>query len=173
MTRLVAIALVALGAWWPTCSSAAPVAPGASGESAAETQAAVNESRAFRDGGAPRGLASFTANRCGPHQVATGPLCLDAYEASVWRVPNPTTANLSLVRKIRLGTASRADLTAGGATQLGAGSDDYAPCTLSGQNCADLFAVSLPSEVPSAFATWFQAQEACANAGKRLSTSAE
>jgi formylglycine-generating enzyme required for sulfatase activity len=57
---------------------------------------------------------------------------------------------------------------------LGAGSDDYAPCTGTGQNCAnDIYAVSLPSVIPSAFITWFQAQEACANAGKRLPTSAE
>src|SRR5262249_33343623 len=34
-------------------------------------------------------------------------------------------------------------------------------------------AMSLPSEIPSANITWFQAQEACANAGKRLPTSAE
>ena len=68
----------------------------------------------------------------------------------------------------------QADLTAGGATQLGTASDDYAPCTQNGQNCAnDIYAVSLPSEIPSANITWFQAQEACANAGKRLPTSAE
>lgn len=112
--------------------------------------------------------------RCGPHEVLAGPLCMDAYEATVWRVPNATTTNAFLVRKIQLGRASRSDLTASGATQLGAGIDDYAPCAVNGQNCAgDIFAVSLPSEIPSAFATWFQAQEACANAGKRLPTSAE
>src|SRR5262249_4148425 len=33
--------------------------------------------------------------------------------------------------------------------------------------------VSLPSVLPSEFITWFQAQEACANSGKRLPTSAE
>ena len=33
--------------------------------------------------------------------------------------------------------------------------------------------MSLPSVLPSAFITWFQAQEACANSGKRLPTSAE
>jgi formylglycine-generating enzyme required for sulfatase activity len=33
--------------------------------------------------------------------------------------------------------------------------------------------VSLPSTTPSTRITWFQAQEACANAGKRLPTSAE
>ena len=62
-----------------------------------------------------------------------------------------------------------ADLTAGGATQLGTMSADYAPCTAAGQSCAnDSYAVSLPSVIPSARITWFQAQEACANAGKRL-----
>jgi formylglycine-generating enzyme required for sulfatase activity len=89
-------------------------------------------------------------------------------------VPNPTTTNAILVRKIQLGRATEVDLTAGGATQLGSESDDYAPCTDNGQNCADdIYAVSLPSQIPSAFVTWFQAQEACANAGKRLPTSAE
>jgi formylglycine-generating enzyme required for sulfatase activity len=106
--------------------------------------------------------------------VAAGTICLDTYEASVWRVPNPTTTNALLVKKIQQGSATEADLTAGGATQLGQKSDDYAPCTDNGQNCAnDIYAVSLPSVTPSAYLTWFQAQEACANAGKRLPTSAE
>jgi hypothetical protein len=112
--------------------------------------------------------------RCGPDAVVAGTVCLDRYEASVWRVPSPTTTNAILVQKIQLGLATRADLTAGGATQLGTAGDDYAPCTKNGQNCAnDIYAVSLPSVIPSAFITWFQAQEACANAGKRLPTSAE
>jgi len=106
--------------------------------------------------------------------VLAGTVCLDRYEASVWRVPNPTTTNVILVRKIQLGTVTRTDLIGGGATQLGTASDDYAPCTDNGQNCAfDIYAVSLPSEIPSANITWFQAQEACANAGKRLPTNAE
>jgi formylglycine-generating enzyme required for sulfatase activity len=106
--------------------------------------------------------------------VVVGPACLDRYEASVWRVPNPTTTNAVLVREIRRGRATRAALTAGGATQLGTLRDDYAPCADDGQNCADdIYAVSLPSVLPSANVTWFQAQEACANAGKRLPTSAE
>ena len=66
--------------------------------------------------------------RCGPHEVVAGTVCLDTYEASVWRVPNPVTKNQSLVRKIHFGIASQADLETGGATQLGtAFSDDYAP----------------------------------------------
>ena len=51
---------------------------------------------------------------------------------------------------------------------------DYAPCADNGQNCADdIFAVSLAGVTPSARITWFQAQAACANAGKRLPTNAE
>jgi len=111
---------------------------------------------------------------CAPDAVMAGTVCLDRYEASVWRVPEPTTTNAILVRKIRQGRATRADLTAGGATQLGTEGDDYAPCTRNGQTCAnDIYAVSLPAEIPSASITWFQAQEACANAGKRLPTNAE
>jgi formylglycine-generating enzyme required for sulfatase activity len=114
------------------------------------------------------------ATRCTVDAVAAGTVCLDKYEASVWRVPNPTTTNVVLVRKIRLGMAKEVDLTMGGATQLGKTRDDYAPCTHNGQNCAnDIYAVSLPSEIPSAFITWFQAQEACVNSGKRLPTNAE
>jgi formylglycine-generating enzyme required for sulfatase activity len=118
---------------------------------------------------------TFPVRRCAADAVLAGTVCLDRYEASVWRVPNPTTTNALLVRKIQLGRATRVDLTAGGATQLGtAGGNDYLPCAHNGQNCAnDIYAVSLPSEIPSARITWFQAQEACANAGKRLPTNAE
>jgi formylglycine-generating enzyme required for sulfatase activity len=121
------------------------------------------------------GFPSFPVRRCAADAVVAGTACLDRYEASVWRVPNPTTTNARLVKKIQFGRATRADLTAGGATQLGtAGGNDYAPCTHNGQNCAnDIYAVSLPSEIPSGRITWFQAQEACANAGKRLPTNAE
>ena len=118
--------------------------------------------------------AAHAARACGPDSVAAGAVCLDQYEASVWRVPNPTTTNALLVTKIQLGTATEADLTAAGATQLGTLIDDYAPCTSNGQSCADdIYAVSMPLVIPAANITWFQAQEACANSGKRLPTSAE
>ena len=120
------------------------------------------------------GFPRVPVRRCAADAVATGTVCLDRYEASVWRVPHPTTTNARLVRNIQLGRVTRADLTAGEATQLGTASDDYAPCTNNGQTCAnDIYAVSLPSEIPSTNVTWFQAQEACANAGKRLPTNAE
>jgi hypothetical protein len=123
---------------------------------------------------AAAGFPAFPVRRCSADAVAAGTVCLDKYEASVWRVPDPTTTNAGLVRRIRLGRATQADLIAGGATELGTARPDYAPCTDNGQNCAnDIYAVSLPSVPPSAFITWFQAQEACANSGKRLPTSAE
>jgi formylglycine-generating enzyme required for sulfatase activity len=120
------------------------------------------------------GFPGVPVTRCAADAVLAGTVCLDRYEASVWRVPSPTMTNATLVRRIRLGRVTRADLAAGGATQLGTASDDYAPCTDNGQNCAnEIYAVSLPSVLPSAFITWFQAQEACANVGKRLPTNAE
>ena len=118
--------------------------------------------------------AAHAAPACGPDSVPAGTVCMDRYEESVWRVPNPTTTNAPLVAKIQLGAATRADLVAAGATQLGTLVDDYAPCASNGASCADdVYAVSLPAVIPAANITWFQAQEACANAGKRLPTSAE
>jgi hypothetical protein len=118
--------------------------------------------------------AAGASGTCGPDAVPAGTVCLDRYEATVWRVPNPTTTNALLVRKIQLGIAAVLDLTSGGATRLGIGGDNFAPCTDDGQSCAgDIYAVSLPSQIPSAHITWFQAQEACASSGKRLPTSAE
>jgi len=112
--------------------------------------------------------------RCPVDAVVSGTVCMDAYEASVWRVPNATTINRGLVTKIQQGKATAALLAAAGATQLGTAGDDYAPCADNGQNCADdIYAVSLPGVVPSAHLTWFQAQAACENARKRLPTNAE
>src|SRR5262245_54815722 len=124
--------------------------------------------------GALAGFPRTPVKRCLGDAVVAGTACLDRYEASVWRVPDPTTTNAPLVKRIQLGMATEADLIARGATQLGTASADYAPCTANGQSCTnDIYAVSLPSVRPSAYITWFQAQEACANAGKRLPKSAE
>jgi formylglycine-generating enzyme required for sulfatase activity len=112
------------------------------------------------------GPPSGPLTKCPVDAVVSGTGCLDKYEASVWRVPNPTTTNAALVRKIQLGRATQADLMAGGATQSGLAGNDHGAAK-------GFFAVSLRSVLPSAFITWFQAQEACANAGKRLPTSAE
>jgi len=122
-------------------------------------------------GGPPSGVLK----KCPVDAVLSGSTCMDKYEASVWRVPAPTTLNKGLVAKIQGGKATAADLAAGGATELGIGvTDDYAPCADSGQNCAnDIYAVSLPGVLPSANVTWFQAQAACKNARKRLPSNAE
>jgi formylglycine-generating enzyme required for sulfatase activity len=120
------------------------------------------------------GPPSGPLTECPADAVVSGTTCMDRYEASVWRVPDPATINKVLVVKIRSGAATAAALTAGGATQLGLTAADYAPCAKSGQNCTDdVYAVSLPGVIPSSNITWFQAQQACANAGKRLPTNAE
>ena len=139
------------------------------------TQAPASEATRGELRSTPPDLVRTTPVRaCAPDAVLAGTVCLDRYEASVWRVLEPTTTNALLVKKLRQGTATTDDLEAGGATQLGAAGDDYAPCQGNGLDCAnDIFAASLPSQIPSAHATWFQAQEACANVGKRLPTSAE
>jgi hypothetical protein len=112
--------------------------------------------------------------KCAPDAVVAGTVCLDKFEASVWRVALPTSANKGLVKKIQQGKATVADLAKGSATQLGTASDDYAPCADSGQNCTDdIYAVSLPGVTPSASLTWLQAQAACENARKRLPSNAE
>jgi formylglycine-generating enzyme required for sulfatase activity len=126
------------------------------------------------DGAAALGPPNGPLTRCPADAVVSGAGCMDRFEASVWRVPDPTTVNRALVRKIQTGRATVAELTAGGATQLGTFADDYAPCADSGQSCVnDVYAVSLPGMLPSAFVTWFQAQQACTNSGKRLPSNAE
>jgi len=112
--------------------------------------------------------------KCAADAVVSGTVCMDKFEASVWRVALPTAANKGLVKKIQQGKATLTDLAKGGATQLGTASDDYAPCADSGQNCSnDIYALSLPGVTPSAYIDWFQAQQACKNARKRLPSSAE
>jgi hypothetical protein len=125
-------------------------------------------------GGTAGAQGAKPLKKCPPDSVVSGTVCMDTYEASVWRVPGPTGVNKSLVAKIQAGNATAADLAAGAATQLGLAPGDYAPCAPSGQNCTnDIYAVSLPGVLPSAYATWFQAQAACENARKRLPTNAE
>ena len=58
--------------------------------------------------------------------------------------------------------------------QYGVSSDDY-PFGFfdSGAGTTKLYACSVQNRQPSAYMTWFQAQQACANAGKRLCSNAE
>ena len=98
------------------------------------------------------GDARYRLNGCGsdPNQVMVqvGPTCIDRYEASVWSSPT-------------------------GGVQHGVSGDDY-PCDDNGEDCAGvIYARSVPGVTPSRFITWFQAQQALANSGKRLPTNAE
>jgi formylglycine-generating enzyme required for sulfatase activity len=113
--------------------------------------------------------------KCPTDSVVSGTVCMDKYEASVWRIPNATTSNKAIVRKVQQGKATAAALKAAGATQLGLDVKyDYPPCEDSGANCAnDIYAASIPGIVPSDMITWFQAQAACKNSRKRLPTNAE
>ncbi len=79
--------------------------------------------------------------------VKVGNVCVDVYEASVW-----------------------SGLTGG--TQYGVVSGNY-PCNADGNDCTTIYARSVVGVVPSSSVTWFQAAQACRNAGKRLLTNAE
>jgi len=115
----------------------------------------------------PHGIALAA---CPADSVKVGNVCVDKYEASVWEIP---ASNATLINKVSKGKATLADLTAAGTTQRGVGATGAYPCDGSGNNCDDIYAVSIAGVKPSAAITWFQAQQACMNVGKRLLTNAE
>jgi formylglycine-generating enzyme required for sulfatase activity len=59
-----------------------------------------------------------------------------------------------------------------GGTQYGISGDNL-PCKKNGQNCSNIYARSVAGVTPARFITYFQAQQALANSGKRLPTNAE
>jgi len=88
------------------------------------------------------------AGSCSADMVAVGSLCVDRYEASLW------------------------DAASGG-TQIPAST-----CLADGSDCGvgaanPIYARSEAGVLPSANITWYQALQACANAGKRLPTTTE
>jgi formylglycine-generating enzyme required for sulfatase activity len=76
--------------------------------------------------------------------VKVGSVCVDRYEASIWDAPS-------------------------GGTQI----TGEIPCNANGQDCTNIYARSVAGVTPRAHVTWFQAQQALANSGKRLPTNAE
>jgi len=105
--------------------------------------------------GNPSSLAC-QGNDANDIMVRVGPLCVDKYEASVW------------------------DTIDGTGTQYGAGTgaigNDNYPCADNANDCtgtSSIFARSQAGVTPSGSITWFQAQQACTAAGKRLLTNAE
>ena len=101
-------------------------------------------------------------------------MCIDKYEASVWDIP---AANTALVKKVQSGKATLADLTEGGATQVSPSPSCIPGFPLTFPNTGNwtnpLYAVSVPGTLPSACVTWFQAEQTCRLAGKRLVTNQE
>ena len=130
----------------------------------------------------PAGAATL---KCAPDSAKVGNVCVDLYETSIWRIPPSKT---SLVKKVQAGKATLADLTAGGAVQLGC---PFAPfshpeypanfppdgnwTTVVGSDppSPGVYAASIPGVLPSACVTWFQANQACLLSSKRLLTNRE
>ena len=112
--------------------------------------------------------------RCPQDSAQVGDACVDKYEASIWQIP---AGNTALVRAVQLGRATLADLTSGGAIQVSPAST----CTpafpptfnATGNWTSRLFAVSVAGVEPTSCVSWFQAEQACALAGKRLLTNQE
>jgi hypothetical protein len=128
----------------------------------------------------PAAAATLT---CPADSVKVGNVCVDKYEASVWQIAPTST---SLVKKVQAGKATLADLTGGGATQLGLApsctpsypanfpdSGQWTPVLGSSPPSPGLYSVSIPGVIPSACVTWFQAAQACRLSGKRLLTNLE
>ena len=115
-------------------------------DSAARARSANTATNATNLGGRP--ASAYAPSGCPADMVMVGPTCIDRYEASVWSSPT-------------------------GGTQYGVSSADY-PCNANGNDCkGKIFARSVAGVTPSRYITWFQAQQALANSGKRLPTNAE
>ncbi len=127
------------------------------------------------------------ASKCPPDSVKVGTVCVDLYEASVWKIP---PSNTSLVKKVQQGKATLADLTAGGATQLNSTfvcigviaadspknfppDGNWTPVQGSHPPSPGVYAVSIPGVLPNGCMTWFQANQACLLSGKRLLRNSE
>jgi formylglycine-generating enzyme required for sulfatase activity len=129
--------------------------------------------------------AAAGPKKCPPDAVRVGPVCIDKYEGSVWRIP---PANKKLVAKVQKGSATLEDLTKGGAEQLGCGlppfslgdfpaifpnSGNWRPEDGSRPPSPGVYAASVAGVIPSTCLSWFQAEQACALSGKRLITNQE
>ena len=122
--RWTVAAVAALGMTWTAQADAAVLCKKKSGVVVVRDEACKKKETALDlaqfgalgpkgDKGEP-GIGPLTT--CPPDSVAVGPTCVDTYEASVWLFQ---PSNVDLVAKVRAGNATLADLTAGGAVQLG------------------------------------------------------
>ena len=88
--------------------------------------------------------SAFARSACPSGMVKVGPTCIDRYEDSLWTSPT-------------------------GGTEI----TGPVPCNANGQDCSNIYARSVPGVKPAAHITWFQAQQALVNSGKRLPNNAE
>ncbi len=128
--------------------------------SSSEMNANFNAVKTAVDDNDSRITALESGSGCPSDMVPVGPICVDKYEASVWSSADGTGT--------QYGDAAD-DYASAGESSAGAGDG----CQDNGENCNAIFAVSKAGVNPSSYITWFQAQQACANVGKRLLTNAE
>jgi formylglycine-generating enzyme required for sulfatase activity len=126
---------------------------------------------------------SGAQKKCPRDAVRVGPACIDKYEGSVWRIP---VSSKQLIAKVLKGTVRLDDLT--DAEQLGCVLPPFSQGGFPGSfpNSGNwraeegskppspgVYAVSVAGVLPSTCLSWFQAEQACALAGKRLVTNEE
>jgi hypothetical protein len=99
---------------------------------------------ALADGAVTEAQLGCEGNSPDDVMVKVGSVCVDRYEASIWDAPT-------------------------GGNQI----TGPIPCNPNGQDCTNIYARSVAGVQPASNITWFQAQQALANSGKRLPTSAE
>jgi hypothetical protein len=77
-------------------------------------------------GAGAAGPPSGPLTKCSVDAVVSGAGCMDKFEASVWRLPDPLGASRGLVKRIQRGRRPRR--VAAEARELGIGVANYAPC---------------------------------------------
>ena len=106
---------------------------------------------------------------CPSGMVPVGDVCVDKYEATVWARVDGAPVDCAAAQ-----TAVDAGIEGTDYQPFGETSDDYpAGFPDSGNLTTKLYACSIKSVTPSAYLTWFQAQQACVASGKHLITNGE
>jgi formylglycine-generating enzyme required for sulfatase activity len=118
--------------------------------------------------GASLFLCSYASAACQSGMVQSGSICMDQYEASLWKITDERC-----IKKIQKG--KEIDLEECGAIQVGINGVDYtdAQCQFNGGGCKNIFALSLAGKTPAHTINYFIAAAACRNSGKRLPTNSE
>ena len=113
-------------------------------------------------------FCSYAWAACPSGMVQSGSICVDQYEASLWKITNERC-----IQKIQKGKVI--DLEDCGAVQVGINGVDYtdAQCQFNGAGCKNIFALSLSGVIPARSINYFIAAAACRNSGKRMLTNAE